>query len=274
MRAIEFLGGEAAGDGLWDFTIGRELHGAFGGAFGGALTACTVLAARSLVGGRVPSALDVRFLRGLGAGTARITPTLIHEGRSLSCVSVDVVDARGKLTTRATISFVDPAILHPLDDEGSAGSWKPSRDDGGVPWQQPPGVEVPIVTSLRPRAVGLDERGIATALAIPWDEDVSGASAEAACLAADICVGPPVAQACTSGWIPHPNPDLSLRFLGSVVGDEVVGIGRLERMDHGLAGVRIEVRSGERLVAIGVSDSMLLDLEPPDARKAAPAERS
>lgn len=270
MRAVEFLGGEQGADGSWTFTIGRELHGAFGGAFGGALAACTVLAARALVGNRLPSALDVRFLRGLGAGSARLTPTVIHEGRSLSCIGVDVIDGRGKLTTRSTVSFVDPAILQPLDNEGFAGSWKPSRDDGGVPWQQPPGVEVPIVSSLRPRAVGLDDHGIATALAIPWDEDVVGASAEAACLAADICVGPPVAQACTSGWIPHPNPDLSLRFLGSVRGDEVVGIGRLERMERGLAGVRIEVRSDGQLVAIGVSDSMLLDLDPPGVRSVSP----
>lgn len=263
MRAEDFLGGKPAAHGAsddsWEFSIGRELHGAFGGAFGGALAACTIIAARPLAGGLVPAALDVRFLRGLNAGTARVVPTLIHKGRSLSCVSVDVVDDRDKLTTRSTISFIDPTVLHVLDHEGASGRWTPSRDDGGVVWKQPPGVEVPIIESLGPRAVGLDDRGIATALRVPWDEP--GASAEASCLAADICVGPPVAGACEGKWIPHPNPDLSLRFMGEVNTPEVVGIGRLERIEAGLAGVRVEVRSGGALVAIGVSSSMLLDLQ-------------
>lgn len=263
MRAEDFLGGKPAAHGAsddsWEFSIGRELHGAFGGAFGGALAACTIIAARPLAGGLVPAALDVRFLRGLNAGTARVVPTLIHKGRSLSCVSVDVVDDRDKLTTRSTISFIDPTVLHVLDHEGASGRWTPSRDDGGVVWKQPPGVEVPIIESLGPRAVGLDDRGIATALRVPWDEP--GASAEASCLAADICVGPPVAGACEGKWIPHPNPDLSLRFMGEVNTPEVVGIGRLERIEAGLAGVRVEVRSGGALVAIGVSSSMLLDFQ-------------
>lgn len=254
MKAVEYLGGDPLEDGSWRFAIGRELHGAFGGAFGGALAASTVAAARPLVDGRVPAALDCRFLRGLKAGVARFVPTLIHEGRSLACVSVDVFDERDKLTTRSTISFVDPAALHPMDHAGSVGSWSAGAD--GVPWKNPPGVEVPIVATLEPRAVGSDERGIATAIAVPWDDP--GASAETACLAADLCVGPPVGAVFTDGWIPHPNPDLSLRFVGEASGREIVGIGRLERIDAGLAVVRIEVRSAGALVAIGVSSSMLL----------------
>lgn len=33
--AVEFLAGEPRGDGSWAFAIGRERHGAFGGATGG-----------------------------------------------------------------------------------------------------------------------------------------------------------------------------------------------------------------------------------------------
>ena len=40
--------------------------------------------------------------------------------------------------------------------------------------------------------------------------------------------------------------------------DEVIGVGRLERVADGLATVAIEVWSGAALVAIGVSSSTLL----------------
>ncbi|BBU24472.1 Uncharacterised protein [Mycobacterium xenopi] len=73
-----------------------------------------------------------------------------------------------------------------------------------------------------------------------------------------MCVGPPVATACAGRWIPHPNPDLSLRFVGQVAGPELVGIGRLDRISAGLAAVNISVWSGNELVAVGVCSSMLL----------------
>ena len=49
--AAEFLGARPAEDGSWRFELGRELHGAFGGAFGGVVAATTVMAARPLAPG-------------------------------------------------------------------------------------------------------------------------------------------------------------------------------------------------------------------------------
>ena len=258
MDALEFLQGSPRDDGTWRFDIGRERHGAFGGAFGGLVAACTVAVARATTPGRTPVSLDARFLRGLPAGEARVVPTIVHTGRSLSCVQVDVVDAADRLATRATLYLVDPARLEPLEHAGrdhdapEASAWAE-----GAPWRSPPGNDVPIITTFAPRAVGRDgARGIATALRVPWDDDDAGA--EAACLAADICVGPPVAGAFPGRATPAPNPDLSLRFAGELAGPEVVGWGRLDRMHHGVALVRIEVRSGAELLATGVSCSLVL----------------
>ncbi|MDP1818976.1 MAG: thioesterase family protein [Acidimicrobiales bacterium] len=257
VRAGEFLHGEPTGDGEWSFAIGRERHGAFGGAFGGLVAACCVHAARSLAPGRRPEALDARFLRGLPAGDARVACTSIHEGKSLSCVSVDVIDQRGRLATRATVSLVSSDVLDPLDHDGASGDPPAITPYGdGVAWRNPPGVEVPIITTFSPRATARGGRGIGTSIPVPWNEP--GNDAEAACLAADFCVGPPVAGAFPDTWIPHPNPDLSVRFTGAPVADVVTGIGRLEGIDAGLASVRVEVWSVGRLVAIGVSSSLLL----------------
>ena len=74
-----------------------------------------------------------------------------------------------------------------------------------------------------------------------------------------MAVGPPVVLgvAATEG-VAHPNPDLSLRFAAPITGDEVVGVGRLERVHGGIATVAVEVWSIAGLAAIGVSSSTLL----------------
>jgi hypothetical protein len=151
----------------------------------------------------------------------------------------------------------DPAVLQPLDHPGGSASASGTGDSDGSPWRRPPGVEAPIIDTLEPRLVGRDDRGLATAIRVPWQDNDAGA--EAACLVADLCVGPPVAAAFPDRWIPHPNPDLSLRF-SSARHDEpvVVGVGRLERIAAGLASVRIEVWAGAELAAVGVSSSLLL----------------
>jgi acyl-coenzyme A thioesterase PaaI-like protein len=255
--ATSFLGGEPASDGTWRFSMGRELYGAFGGVFGGAVAAASLLAARSTAPDRQSVALDCRFVRSLPAGEARAVPSIVHEGRTLSCISIDVLDGRGRIATRATVSLVDPAVLEPLDHAGASVAAPGTGASGGSPWRRPPGVDAPIIDTLEPRLVGRDDRGIATAIRVPWED--SDAGAEAACLVADLCVGPPVAAAFPDRWIPHPNPDLSLRFSSARLDEPVaVGVGRLERIAAGLASVRIEVWSGAELAAVGVSSSLLL----------------
>ena len=246
MKLLEFLAAERDGE-TWRFEIGRELHGAFGGAFGGVVAAATIVAARSVAEGRVPSAIDCRFLRGLTAGTATAEPTVVHTGRSLSCVSVDLIAPDGRLATRSTISLVDPAALAAIDDAPITA--EPVDYDAATPW--PRAVPAPILDVLDPRnADG------ATAVRVPWDD--TGWDAEAACLAADMCVGPPVAAVAMRHGAPHPNPDLSLRISGTVDSDIVVGRGTLERVERGLATVSITVTAAGHVVGSGVSSSLLL----------------
>ena len=250
MTTIEaFLG--AAGDG--GFALGREVHGAFGGAFGGVLAAAVVLAARAAAPDLVPVGVDCRFLRSLPAGTARATTTTVHAGRTVTCVRVDLHDERDRLATTGTVSLVDPGALRPL---ARAGSPAPAPDRWR-PWSTPAGVVAPIVDVLRPRVGSHDDGAIATEVQVPWDDPGSVHSAEAACLAADMSVGPPVAVACEGTWSPHPNPDLSLRFTPVTSSSPTVtAVSRLVSMSGGVAAVAIDVG-----YAVGAATSIVLPSE-------------
>jgi len=268
MNVEEFLGAEQQPDGSWVFHLGKELNGAFGGVNGGVLTAASLLAARSLAEGRRPTSIDSRYLRGVTPGAARVHADLVHEGRTLSCVSIDIFDERDRLCTRSTATFVTPEALADLDDEGQAGvpeGWKAVED--GRLWAQPGGDRaIPLIDTFQPTGIGRDERGVATAIRIPWDEGQS--SAEAACIAADISVGPPVAHATRGKPIPTPNPDLSLRFCAEVtLPGHLTGAARLDRVANGVATTRIEVRSALELVATGISTTTMLGGAWPNASK-------
>jgi len=252
LNAREFLGAQPGEDGSWRFAIGRELHGAFGGAFGGVVAAAAVMTARSVTDGRRPAALDIRFLRSLPAGTAIATPTILHAGRTLAGVSVDITTEDARLAARATVSLVADDALAPVDGEDDHRQL-PTYDEGKS-W---PRIGAPIIETLDPRTVPWSDRGEAVAIQVPW-EDVERTSAEAACLPGDMCVGPPVVFAPAAAGLAHPNPDLSLRFAAPIRSQDVIGVGRLERVHAGLATVAIEVWSGGAIVAVGVSTSTLL----------------
>lgn len=269
MEFLEFLHGEHEADGDFRLGLGRHLNGAFGGANGGVIAAAALAVARSAAPNRVPAALDAHFLRGLAEGAARVVPSVLHAGRTLASVSLDVKDSRERLCTRALASLVAPEALEAIAVDGDARPPEGLVAHGdGRPWPRPqPPVEIPLLDTFDPREVGRGAYGVATSLAIPFDEP--GRLAEAACIAADVSVGPPVARALAGhGAVPHPNPDLSLRFAGD--GDPapvLVACARLEQIHAGLAQTRIEVWSGARLVAIGVSSSTLLAGAWPGAKK-------
>jgi acyl-coenzyme A thioesterase PaaI-like protein len=247
----EFLRAEQLENNVWRFHVPTELHGAFGGAFGGVVAAATIVTARSVAPGRTPNALDCRFVRGLRAGDATATATVINAGRTLSTVSVDLSDEEGRLCTRATVSLVDRAALKAVErDEVSAGDWKPHAD--AAKW--PP--VAPIVEAIDSRFVGEEGREFAIAVIVPWD--LGDDSAEAACLAADMAVGAPAGYAGAREKVSTPNPDLSLRFFGDVTSSELVGVGRLERAANGVAAIGLEVWSDRQMVATGISTALLL----------------
>ena len=93
-------------------------------------------------------------------------------------------------------------------------------------------------------------------VSVPWDFSDDGS--EGACLAADLSVGPPVDAALPKDrWVPHPNPDLTLRFMEEVTSHDLIAIGTCREMSRGFAIVQTEVWQDQSLVATGVSTSLL-----------------
>ena len=252
MDVIEFLGGKQEGDGRWAFALGEHINGAFGGVFGGAIAAACLTAARDVAPGRAPAGIDCRFLRALVGGAA-VTATVVHEGRTLSAVDVEVTDGRGRRTTVAGVTLVNLEVLHPMSVD--ADRLDIPEAGGGVDWRNPPSAFAPIIEVLSPRMAKAADGGIACTIQVPWDEDAL--SPEAMCMAGDLAVGPPVGGA-LEAWVPHPNPDVSLRFGAPTATDPLVGVGRLKGIQSGIALVGIDVFGGGVLAATGVSYSLLL----------------
>lgn len=259
MTVAEFLGvsdGSADSEEPMTFELGRELHGAFEGAFGGVVAAVALTTARDAAPERRPIALDCRFLRGVPAGEVRARVETVREGRTVTVLRVLVEDAEGDLCATADASLADPAALHPLDDAGMVRPGASIAYAEASPWELRR-ADAPIVGTLEPRIALTDPGLLATVLKLPWDE--RDRAPEAACLAADMSVGPPVARELGDHWVPHPNPDLSLRFaVDDVDTDEVAGVARLERVGAGVAVVRFEVFAAMDLVAVGCCSSILL----------------
>lgn len=258
MNFEQRLGGKQTGDNEWQYQLAVELNGGFGGTNGGVLAAICVNSARTASGHRQPVGLDARFIRGFRPGTARVVAIELNRGRTLSTISIDIFDAAGKLTTRGTVSLVDPEALSAVDSEDVAypeGALK-SYGDGKI-WREPPGQPIPLIETFKPRFLGKNLSGIATGVDVIWDEGNS--LEEACCIAADISVGPPVASAMAGKPVPIPNPDLSLRFTTS--GDLpawLLSTCRLESINTGLATTRLEVRNGQKLLAVGISTTTCL----------------
>jgi acyl-coenzyme A thioesterase PaaI-like protein len=247
-----FNGAPLSAEGSWSFELEAPFNGAFGGTNGGVLSALCVFVARSLTGRR-PSSVDSRYLRGFRPGTARVVPTVLNRGRTLSVVSVDVFDADDRLCTHSTVTLAErnalAEALHHAAGVTIPDSIKPVAE--GKVWRSPAGQPIPLIETFQPTAVGGSGDETATATKVVWQEP--GTAAEAACIAADISVGPPVARA-VRGAASTPNPDLSLRFCSEPeVGDHLVASCRLECIDGGLASTRINVWSGVTLLAIGIS---------------------
>ena len=248
-------------DDAWHLQLPTDIHGAFGGVTGGALAAASIALGRTVEPSRVAAGIDIHFLRGLSTTQAKVQVTTLSSGRSLTILRVEFSDASEKPTTEARVAFAAPETLrtdiHATNHDGGL-LGPPSADLSAhaKPWRKPEGVEVPIIDTAHPRAARVGT-SIATLVTIPWAATHDGS--EGSCLAADLSVGPPVDAAIPKGnWVPHPNPDLSLRFCGPVTGDNLVAVAICREMSGGLASVETEVWQEQSLVAKGISTSLLL----------------
>lgn len=248
---LDALGARPDGDARWRARTPEHLQGAYGGTFGGLLAALSVATASEAVSGRTPFSLDAQFLRGLRGEEAEIRCDLLREGKSLAAVAVSILDGDA-LATRATVMLADVAVLDDWDlDPGH-----PAPPSGGKPWGHPPGQTVGIIETLKPAARRTDDGAIATTITVPWD--APDASAVAACFSADVATGPPVEAAFDGGWRPHPNPDLSLRFLPrSLSSSELVGVGRLDGVASGVAVLDLDVWCDDERIARGTATSLV-----------------
>ena len=139
MNFQERINGRPINDGdigEWQFQLDEELNGGFGGTNGGVLAAICVNVSRHVSSGRQPIGIDARFIRGFRPGVAKVIPTILNEGRTLTTVSVDIINEQGKLTTRGTVSLVNPDALGDVeadDVERAEGDLK-AFEDGRAFW--------------------------------------------------------------------------------------------------------------------------------------------
>lgn len=176
------------------------------------------------------------------------------------CVTVDIRDEAGRLCTRSTVSMVarERCALRPRRPRPAPELFCSYQE--GRPWKQPPGVQLPIVATFRPRRLGRLDGAVATTVRVPWDNPTAGA--DCACLVAGMSVGPPVGEANPEQWIRNPNPDLALRFADPRLvlrGHRAVPAGTDQRR---VATTRLEEWTGSTLAAVGVSSSLLLASSP------------
>lgn len=256
MRFEQRFDSQHINNGEWLYQLGEELNGGFGGTNGGVLAAICVNAARNLAPGRRPIGVDARFVRGFRPGTARVVATVLKGGRTLSTVSVDIFNNE-KLTTRGTVSLVAPEALENVDADDIQPEGELKIYEEGRVWSEPSSQIIPLIETFKPRQLGKNSQGTATAVDTIWDEP--GALEEASCIAADISVGPPVAAALGGKPLAMPNPDISLRFVGADTTPAwLVATCRLESINAGIATTRMEVRDANILVAIGISTTTCL----------------
>tara|TARA_Y100000590_G_scaffold378734_1_gene445903 strand:+ start:2408 stop:3199 length:792 start_codon:yes stop_codon:yes gene_type:complete len=259
MTPLEYFNFSSDGEG-WDLHLPSEIHGAFGGVTGGALAAASIALSRTAEPTRLATGIDIHFLKGLATTQARATVTTLTSGRSLTIVRVEFSDASGIPTTEAHVALAASEALR-IDIEASERKQgllgPPPKDlsDRAKPWRKPEGVKVPIIDTARPQAARMGS-AIATLVTVPWNPSADGS--EGACLAADLSVGPPVDAALPKDrWVPHPNPDLSLRFVDRVTANDLIAIGTCREISRGFATVETEVWQDQSLVATGMSTSLL-----------------
>ena len=167
-------------------------------------------------------------------------------------------DTDDRLCTHSVITLVEQSALaegvqyagHALPD-ASLASW----EDGKL-WREPKGQDIPLIDTFEPRSLGGKDQETTTATKVVWEE--SATSEEAACIAADISVGPPVARA-VRGAASTPNPDLSLRFCGMTEpSGHLIATCELRVIVSGLASTSISVWNERELLAVGVSSTTCL----------------
>ena len=271
LRSIhEFLGGPIPDGEEWRFEFGEQLNSNWGAVYGGALAAGTLAVARAAAPDRSPRSLHIQIVRPVPTGMAYATGDVRHAGRTVAVVEVDLFDARRKLAVIALVTMVTPGAL--------AGDFQATSADVFQRRAQPPmviesGFTAPVQEALQMLTIedgvffGAYAENVRRCfdgtpapmghITLPW-KDLESTGPEAACLAADAMIVPPLMYSSIPNNLIGPNPDLTLRFTTAPAQREVLTASTILSVQNGSATVAIEVQAGENQLAQGLATSLLL----------------
>jgi acyl-coenzyme A thioesterase PaaI-like protein len=258
----EFLGGPHPDGDDWAFDFGEHLESNWGAVYGGALAAGILAVARAVAPARSPRSLHIQIVRSVPRGIAHVIANVLHAGRTVTTVQVDLRDKRSKLAVSALVTLVSPGEVAADHHDTAAGPLAVEQ----IPlipeaWTPPVAERLGMigtgffVDNQQPGIGG--RRPVGLSLTVPW-EDLAVTGPEAACLAADAAVGGPLTQAFGFDGVAGPNADLSLRFTTAHATRVISGIASMLSLQHGTATVGIEVQAGDQQLAHGLATSLLL----------------
>jgi acyl-coenzyme A thioesterase PaaI-like protein len=266
------LGGPSRDGDEWCFDLGEHLQSNWGAVYGGAVSAAMLAVARSATPERSPRSLHVQMVRSVPSGRVSAAATVRHSGRTVATVEVELVDERRKLAAIALVTMVTPdAVAADYDRTIAAPTFRLNEIPGAASDGIAGAAAAPVVATLNLTPRGETGRLIAENVrscvdgspaavmecAVPW-EDLECTGPEAACLAADLAVGPAILWSYISSQDIGPNTDLTLRFTTAPATPVVFAAGTMLSVQRGTATVGIEVQGGDNQLAHGLSCSLLL----------------
>lgn len=271
----EFLGGPRVDGGGWVFDLGEHLESNWGAVYGGATSAALVAVARAAAPDRSPRSLHVQLLRSVPRGLARASAEVLHAGRIVAAVQVELRDQADKLAVVGLVTMVTPeALAAELHDTSTEPFHRKVR-----PAQLMAGFTAPIQQTLDMLSDLQDDGSFVASFAdnrppcldgtpppvghitLPWG-DLEHTGPEAACLSADAMTAPPILYSYIPNDVIGPNVDLSLRFTTASATREVLSAGTMLSVHSGAVTVGIEVQAGDSQLARGLATSLLLARRP------------
>lgn len=243
---------------VWQFEVDERFNGAFGGTNGGVAAAISLYAARDGSDVLAAAAIDCHFLKSCRPGRVTVRRRILNQGRTLTVVATETEDHEHRICTTALVTLVDRNALANHVSFAAERHVARGSPDQAMPWKHPKGARIPLIDTFLPEIVGANSDTTTTRIQLPFE--TRRATAEAACIAADISVGPPVGRA-VAGRASLPNPNLALRFSGTPADSAaLLSQCRLAVIHAGMACTEIAVSTETALIGVGVSMTTCLPI--------------
>lgn len=252
----EALGAARVDDQNWHFDLGGHLNSVWGGVHGGAVAAATLVAARGAAESRSPMSLDIRLLRYVLAGPAQAASRVVHRGRTLTTVQVELTDEGARTTAVALATFVERSALATdiaREPEARSLAGDVNRSDDEHLTKSGIVQLLDVDETYVPGGHGWD----ATPITVPWEVRLD-TGPEAVCMAADLVQGGAAYRAVEGHGLATPNVDLSLRFTGADPDETLVGYAQALGWGAGALAVQTVTWSGKRALGHSLSSCVLM----------------